>query len=390
MTSLIKQKGLPLLVVLLVGLIGCSSGGDTGRLSLSMIDKPSDDYLAVYVTIAEIDVHAAGDAEGAWTAIATPNKTIDLLALANGVREELALADLAAGRYSQMRLIIGTTADSGLNILGGSHPYANYVIDAGEAAREMKIPSGLQTGVKLVQGFTINANSTTELTFDFDASRSVVVAGRSGHYLLKPTIQVIDTAVATVINGTVTRQADGGFVGGALVSVQAYDAAAADPKDQVAVLTSTLTDDTDAARGRYKFFFAVDAATTINLVASKEGLASSALRFLIENGNAYTKDFALADAADAGAVDLTIEGANADAPVTLSFRRQVVLDGETVMIEVLSKNYVNGAYPPDEAYRVPLPAGDYTVVASTADKATLMLTVSVAKDAHSALDVKFL
>ena len=377
-------KCLSLLAVLLVGLYACSSGGDTGRLSMSLIDKPSDDYDAVYVTIKEIAVHAAGQTESIWKTVLEPNKTIDLLALANGVREQLGIVSLDAGRYTQLRLIIGTQQDNGLNIQGHSHAFANYVIDTIGDIHELKIPSGMQTGIKLVQGFDINANSTTELTFDFDASRSVVVAGNSGKYLLKPTIQVVDTAVATVIAGMVTKQADQSALGGALVSVQVYDDTAADLKDQVAVLTSTFTDDTDAQRGAYKFFFAVDAPTTINLVAGKEGLVPFAQRFLIDNGNAYTKDFALADPTGVGTVNIAITGAMTDIPVTLSIRQAATLDSANVVIEIKSISVVNGNPDP-----LTLPAGEYTLVSWTEGKVTQTTPVSVTAGLTTAAAVTF-
>src|SRR5512140_778494 len=358
-------KGLTLLAVLLVGLYACSSGGDTGRLSLSLTDKPSDAYNAVYVTIQEIAIHAAGEAEGAWKTILEPNKTMDLLALANGVREQLGIVSLDPGQYTQLRLIIGTQPDNGLNIQGNPHPFANYVIDTNGDVHEMKVPSGMQTGIKLVQGFEINENSTTELTIDVDASRSVVVAGNSGKYLLKPTIQVIDTAVATVINGMVTKLADSSAVGGALVNIQVFDGTIVDPTDQIVVLNSTFTDDTDAQRGAYKFFFAVPAPTTINLVAVKEGLVPGAERFLIENGNAYTKDFALTDPTGVGTVDIGVTGATTDVPVQFSIRQTVTLDATSVDIEIKTLSVVNGDPDPFD-----LPAGNYKLVYWTEGKAT--------------------
>jgi hypothetical protein len=189
---------LTLTCALLVGLAGCGIGGgnDTGRLSLSLTDKKTNEYDHVFVTIKQIDVHAENDMEGSWTTIAQPNRTIDLLTLANGVRQQLALVDLNSGYYTQMRLIIGDQAED------STFDYANYVVDKEGVSHEMKIPSGMQTGVKLVQGFTINENGTTELTLDFDASRSVVVAGKSGKYLLKPTIHVLDGALVMIISGT--------------------------------------------------------------------------------------------------------------------------------------------------------------------------------------------
>lgn len=381
------MKCLALSAVLLTGLIACSAGGgNTGQLSLSITDKPSDDYDAVYVTIREIAVHAVADAADTWTTVATPEKTISLLALANGVRERLALVELASGHYTQMRLMIGTQPDTGLNIQGNPHPFANYAIDTNGVVHELKIPSGIQTGIKLVQGFDINANGTTELTFDFDASRSVVVAGKSGKYLLKPTIKVVDTALATVLNGKVTDQATQAGLGGALVSIQVYDPAAVDPKDQVIVMTSTFTDDTDALRGDYKFFFAVDAPKTIDLVASKTDFAPSALRFLIENGQAYTNDFALAAPTSVGTVAITITGAVADTPVTLSIRQKMTLSGTDVMIEIKTISVVNGN--PDN-FSLPVGASIYSVVASTSGKTTQVVNFDVTANTTTTVPVVF-
>ena len=305
-----KTKALALAAVLLVGWTACNTGGSgsgTGQLSLSLTDKPSDDYKAVYVTIKNIAVHKADDPEDSWTVVAEVNRTINLLELANGVREQMALIDLPSGHYTQMRLMIGDTWDSGTNILGQTHPAANYVIDMDDQTHEMKIPSGFQSGVKLVQGFDINENSTTELTFDFDASRSVVAAGNSGKYILKPTIKVVDTALASVIKGLVTTVEGQNTVGvgGALVNIQVYDGTIADPKDQISIMTSTYTDDTDMHRGEYKFFFAVDAPATINLVTTKEGFVPAALRFPIDNGIAnIDKNFTLVAPTGTGTVEV--------------------------------------------------------------------------------------
>ena len=78
-----------------------------------------------------------------------------------------------------------------------AHPYANYVIidkDPNDAidpvSHELKVPSGDKTGVKIVGGYFISANQTTELILDFDACRSVVQAGNSGQWHLKPTIKL--------------------------------------------------------------------------------------------------------------------------------------------------------------------------------------------------------
>ncbi|NTV82261.1 MAG: DUF4382 domain-containing protein, partial [Candidatus Aminicenantes bacterium] len=138
MRSRIFTKGLSVLAVLVVGLYGCNVSSDnTGRLSLSLTDKPTHDYKEVWVTIQDIWVHAEGDPEGSWTKILDVDRTVDLLTLANGVRLELGMVDLDPGHYTQMRLMIGTvnSVDPG--------QAANYIVDTGDRVHELKIPSGV-------------------------------------------------------------------------------------------------------------------------------------------------------------------------------------------------------------------------------------------------------
>src|SRR5512136_69400 len=124
MKSRVFPKGLAFLAVLIVGLYGCGvSGTDTGRLSMSLTDKPTHDYKEVWVTIQDIYVHMEGEAEDSWTKVLTVNKTLNLLTLANGVRYELGMVDLAPGHYTQMRLMIGTA-----NSENTAMP-ANYIVD---------------------------------------------------------------------------------------------------------------------------------------------------------------------------------------------------------------------------------------------------------------------
>jgi len=375
-----------LLAVLLIGFYGCGVGGDTGRLSLSLTDKPTHDYKAVYITIQEIFVHAAGDADGTWTKALDVNRTFNLLSLTNGVRKELGIVTLNPGHYTQMRLIIGSVNSD------DPAQFANYVVDTGDVVHEMKIPSGMQTGVKLVQGFDINENSTTELTFDFDAARSVVAAGASQKYLLKPTIHMIDDSeVRMTISGKVTTgdAVPPLAVEAANVSVQTFTAIprvtpqVPDIKDEVAVLASTVTDST----GAYLFFFLdVPTPTTFNVVATREGYAPAWAQIVgAVNGNVYPADFDLRALTDVeiGTVDITVSGLASDAPVTLSFRQISDLTG-TPVVEVKSINYVNGAYQLD------LPVGVYTVVASTAGKTSLELALTVTAAPNAKLDVKFI
>lgn len=377
-----KSKNAGLSAFLLVGLIACGIGGDSGRLSLSLTDAATDQYKAVYVTIREVAVHAEDDMEDGWTVVATPNKTYDLLALTNGVREQLALVDLSAGHYTQLRLMIGDVAESGagvVNILGAAHPFANYVIDDHDEIHDLKIPSGFQTGIKIVQGFDINENGTTELILDFSASESVVVAGRSGKYLLKPTIKVLSESFASIIAGTVTNGADSTAIPGALVSAQVYDDTAADPKDMIVVRASTVSAET----GSYKIFIAPG---TYNVVATKAGFAPLPAGVTTEADMVLTQDFALVAVADSGTVagTVTIAGGSDEAFATLSFRQTITVGTTEFKVEVGSVNVANG-----QPYSVVLPVGTYQVVAWSLGRATQSLDVVVTKDTTTTHDVAF-
>jgi len=373
-----RFRNFGLLAVLLAGLIGCQFGGNTGQLSMSLTDAGTDLYQAVYVTVKEIDVHRADDAAESWTAVATPNRTYNLLALRNGVREQLGLVNLDAGHYTQMRFIIGEERDSGLNILSQAHPFANYVIDDSGQSQELKVASGMQTGIKIIHGFDINENQTTELILDFDALKSVVVAGRSGKFLLKPTIKVLSETLASIINGSVTQASDQSALEGAVVMAQVFDAAATDIKDQVIVQASTLSDEA----GSYTLFVMPGA---YNLVAGKTGFAPSAVAINAEADQTLTQDFSLA-VADSGTVEgtATIVGGASETFVTISFRQTVSLGGSDVAIEVLSVNVANG-----ETYSVSLPVGLYSAVSSTAGKPTQQAEITVVKDETLTLDVSF-
>jgi len=350
-------------------MVGCSSGGGgtsgggEGTLSLSLTDAPADRYWAVYVTIKEVQVHLSGNENSPnnWKSIEQFEgpKTVNLLELVNGVREELGLVSLPAGHYTQMRLIVGREPDNSINLLSQAHPFANYVIEKGDPANihELKVPSGYQTGVKIVRGFDISADETTELMLDFDAGRSVVQAGASGKWLLKPTIRVVDVDEYAIVNGTIT--AAGGItpIPGAMVSLQVCDLdETLDPKDQVKVVAATITDE----NGGYQLFVEPD---DYNLVVYAAGKKVGFREIGVEEGPWLTEDMALETVGE-GKVSgkVTIVGAEPEEQyATLSFRQDIGQNNSPNLIEIQSVNILNGY-----EYEISLPInGYYTIVGSS-------------------------
>jgi hypothetical protein len=169
-------------------------------------------------------------------------KTIDLLKLVDDVRFYIGAADLSAGNYTQMRLVAdANNSDGGINELSEQHPFANYVIDSNNNYHELKIPSGDKTGFKIIHGFTIYANTTTELNLDFDVCKSVIEKGDKDPWILKPTVKVFDDHEKAIIRGMVTDSTTTLGMPGVLVPVQNYNAGASDLKDEVLVHTATIT-----------------------------------------------------------------------------------------------------------------------------------------------------
>jgi len=265
---------------------------------------------------------------------------------------------------TQMRLIIGETPDNGINILSESHPFGNYIIDTLNSYHELKVPSGYQTGIKIVHGFTISENQTTELILDFDASRSIVRAGTSGQWLLRPTIKVLDTNECSIVSGEIVDE-NGDPLEGVSVSAQIYDSEAVDLKDIVIIQTSTVTDEI----GLYTIFLQPG---TYNIVAYKDGYSPACSHLIAEPDTTYnTEDFSLTEAST-GTVsgEVSIPGADPEQHVTLSFRQIGQCEGND--IEVRSLNVAKGG-----DYDVILPVGPHSIVASTDDRTTVVYEITV-------------
>ncbi len=158
---------------------------DTGTLRLALTDAPSCGFDTVFVTIQKVRVHKSSDAndiDGGWSEIVlNPAKKVDLLSLTNGKLEELGQTVLPAGKYTQLRLVLAENNGA---------PFANSAKPTGESEVALQTPSGQQSGLKTNIDITVAANTTSDFLIDFDACKSIVAAGGSGKYLLKPVLSM--------------------------------------------------------------------------------------------------------------------------------------------------------------------------------------------------------
>ena len=196
--------------VALFGLMACggssSDSSHTGRMSVSLVDGPIAGYQHIYLDIQEVQIHGSSG----WTTLSSPNQTYDLLSLTDGLSATLAGgATLPAGHYEQMRLILGS---------------GNTIVLSDGSTQPLKVPSGLQSGIKINGNFNVAAGTTEDVFIDFDAAHSiqVVQAGASGQYILRPTIRAFDKAVTGSVSGTIS-DGSGHPIAGAEVFAETLD-----------------------------------------------------------------------------------------------------------------------------------------------------------------------
>ncbi|MCB9673060.1 MAG: DUF4382 domain-containing protein, partial [Alphaproteobacteria bacterium] len=119
-----------------------------GTVRLLLHDAPSDDVQEVHVAWDRVEVATAEDA---WLTLSEAPAEVDLLALVDGLAEELALADLPVGDYTEIRL----------------HLTDAWVVVDG-AVLPLDVPSGFTSGLKLKHDFTVPECGTLTLSLDWD------------------------------------------------------------------------------------------------------------------------------------------------------------------------------------------------------------------------------
>ena len=165
-----------------------ATGLDQGqaRLTVYLTDAAAV-YDSVNITFTEVSAHIDSN----WIMIKGDPVTVDLLEWANGRKFLIGSADVPAGNYTQVRIIIDEAV---IGVNGDVFP--------------LTVPSGAQTGLKFGPQFTLEEGSTYELVIDFDAMRSIVTTGPPDNpksYKLKPHIRVTTTAASGSISGYVTN-----------------------------------------------------------------------------------------------------------------------------------------------------------------------------------------
>jgi hypothetical protein len=150
MSGLTRARILGGLVFAVLTLVGCGGGDSgsplTGALSINLTDAPVDGAAEVVVVFTGVELHRA-DGEMLSIDFGASTKSIDLIKLQDGVTSALTQnAAVPAGNYDWMRLKVlaskNSQGESYIKLLSGQQ-------------YPLWIPSGSETGLKLVRSFTV-------------------------------------------------------------------------------------------------------------------------------------------------------------------------------------------------------------------------------------------
>lgn len=177
---------------MLAGLAGCNgSSGSAGILNLSVTDTPVDGVSSVVVAFTGVELMGPA---GQQSFKFSSEQSVDLLTLqGNASTALLDGVSVQAGDYQWLRLDIDAAHSYVLSSSGGKYP--------------LNIPSGSQTGLKLVSGFTVAQGSLADFVIDFDLRRALTLdnSGATTTYTLTPAMRLINKQQVGTISGTVAN-----------------------------------------------------------------------------------------------------------------------------------------------------------------------------------------
>lgn len=243
----------------------------TGTLHLSITDAPIDAYdiTGVFITFTGIEYNQ----DNTWIVLEEFDGpvTLNLLELTDGISTQMGSFELPAGTITQLRFMLDAP-----EMGNGSHANPGCYLEFGDGTSEpLFVPSGGQSGYKAVGEFTIPANGDIYITADFDVRKSVVVAGNSGKFLLKPTIRLVVEDRSGEIDGTLLNMNEETEGLGYLVYIYeagAYDETEADePAEEEPRFPNAISSKLVDEDGKFMFAFLPEGLYELAVVTTIDG-----------------------------------------------------------------------------------------------------------------------
>ena len=161
------------------------------------------DVQSVFITVTGVDVQQTNGSAMTFS-LASP-LTVDLLTLQQGnVAALVNAAKVPADSYDWIRLDLDTSAGKNYVLVC---PAGTGTTCASPTNIALTIPSGAETGLKIVRGFTMPVNGAIHLMIDFAVDSSIVPIPNSTSWHMKPVLRVVQTDTVGSIAGTISASA---------------------------------------------------------------------------------------------------------------------------------------------------------------------------------------
>ena len=227
MNIVMKRSGVGLAATAVAILAGCSGSGstsggpqqpNTGFFNLSVSDSPIKDAEKVCIKFDGVELKRADEAAPVDIDFDEP-VVINLLANQGAVSETLVSAEVDAGIYEWIRLKVDAARGNGAGI-GDSDPMdpecidqenGSYLLTDMGGVFNIWVPSGDQTGLKLIKDITIPANSSGNYTAEWDLGMSFIAppgldtGEEIGEAIMRPVIKVVANDEVGTLDGTVAN-----------------------------------------------------------------------------------------------------------------------------------------------------------------------------------------
>lgn len=135
----------------------------TGQLNLEITDAPADDasIQGVFITVAEVKV------DGKSYEGFQGKQTIDIMAYQRGETKALGLAELEAGTYSNITLVLDTETDA-----DGNSPGC-YVLTTDNEKEDLAASGQSSLEISSQHAISIAEDASSSIVLDFDLRKSV-------------------------------------------------------------------------------------------------------------------------------------------------------------------------------------------------------------------------
>jgi hypothetical protein len=141
-------------------------------------------------------VELVPDSGNAVTITYAAPKTIDLLNDSGTASAQLFSQPIPAGSYGQIRLMV----------VADGNPSNSYIILSDGTMHGLQVPSGSETGLKLVSGFAVPGSGVVDYTIDFDLRQAITCPpGQTPACILKPAERLVDNTTVGNIQGQVSN-----------------------------------------------------------------------------------------------------------------------------------------------------------------------------------------